>query len=119
MKSWIPFFIVCAIIVYIFYPFISRQRQCYVNSDDDLSRISSNVDNLRISKDTSCSQTTESLFNLETCISDATKSSMVAQYTNDMITGIVQLIRPFGKNLWTLKTEHNQSCNSSSKYQLQ
>jgi hypothetical protein len=118
MKSWIITFIVLGVVLYMFFPLVNRQRQCYINSDADLSQIASNLENLRISRDASCSQTTESLFTLENCLSDATKSSMIASYTNGTIRGVVALIRPFGSDLWMLKADHNKECDSSSKYQL-
>ncbi len=118
MKFWIIVLVILGAVFYILYPLVNRERQCYMISQADLSRIASNVLNMRISKETSCSESTDTLFTLEGCMQDATKSSMVAPYVNDTIQRIIAITRPYEKNLWTLKADHNLECAQSESYQL-
>lgn len=118
MKYFIVVLIILAVFVIVLYPLVNNERVCYETSNARLDQISGNVLNLRITKDIECSQSTDVLDNLETCMQDATASSVVAIYANDMIQRIVAIIRPYEKNLWTLKAEHNQSCAGFSWYQL-
>ena len=118
MKFWVGVLVIIALIFYFFFPLVNRERQCYVISQESLDQISSNVLNQKLTSDMECSQTTDTLFTLESCMQDATASSIVAQYANGTIQNIVAIIRPYAKNLWTLKEEHNAACATSGIYQL-
>lgn len=118
MKFFVILILLCIVLFFLFFPLVDRERQCYESSQANLDRISSNILNQRITKDMECSQRMDTLFNLESCMQDATKSSIVAQYANNTIQQLLAIIRPYGKNLWTLKAEHNQSCADYSWYQL-
>jgi len=118
MKFIVGLLFIGAIAAYIFFPMVNSERLCYEESQKLLDRISVNVLNQRMTKDMECSGRTDILFALEDCIKEATRSSTVAQYTNDAVMRIVALLRPYGKNLWLLKEEHNNACSDFSWYQL-
>jgi hypothetical protein len=118
MKFFFSLIILSVILFVLFFPLVNTERQCYEISQTYVDIISTNIFNQRITKDTECSQRMDVLYNLELCIQDATKSSMVAMYSNNMIQRIVSIIRPYAKNLWTLKEEHNQACENFSWYKL-
>lgn len=118
MKYWFATFLLGVIFLILFSPLVNTERLCYESSKTVMDQISANVFNQRFSKDMECSQSTDELFNLESCIQNATKSSTVAMYANDTIQRMVAIIRPYSSNVWTLKAEHNQMCANSSSYQL-
>lgn len=118
MKFWITVLIVIGAIFYFYYPVINKERQCYETSQLLMSQISSNVLNQRLTKDVQCSQSTETLSDLEICIHDATGSSTLAHYTNDTMQTILAIIRPYGDDLWKQKAQHNLDCPDSETYQL-
>ena len=118
MKPLIVFIGICAIILYFFYPPVNSERLCYENSERDLNQISVNMLNQRLSKDAKCRQSGDAISALESCIVEATKSSDIAPYANDAILRIVALLRPYAKNLWILKEEHNSACADFFWYQL-
>ncbi len=119
MKIWFALFLVGAILVILFYPDVNRERLCYTASQDAINDIAANVLNQRLTKDMECSQSTEVLSNLESCMQEATKSSTVALYANDTVQRLVAIIRPYAKNLWTMKAEHNAACADFSSDQLE
>lgn len=116
MKFLVILIGIIGIILYLFFPAVNSERLCYEASQRQLDQISINILNQRSSKDAQCSQSVDVLFSLETCIQEATKSSSLAQYTNDTILRLVAIIRPYGKNLWNLKEEHNTTCSEFSWY---
>ncbi len=118
MKFWILILLVCGIFIYLFFPSVNKERQCYEMSQGNLDQISANILNQRSSKDTLCSQRADVLFNLETCIRDATKSSSVALYANNTVQRIVAIVRLYRNNVWALKVQHNEDCAEFRGYLL-
>ncbi len=118
MKILVVFIGICAIMFYFFYPPVNSERLCYENSERNLNQISVNMLNQRSSKDTKCRESSDVISALESCIADATKSSTIAPYANDTIGRVVALLRPYAKNLWILKGEHNSACADFFWYQL-
>jgi hypothetical protein len=118
MKVWIIILLLCGVFFYLFFPSVNKERQCYETSQRNFDQISANILNQRFSKETLCSQRADVLFNLEICIRDATKSSSVAVYANDIIQRIVAMVRQSRTNLWTLKVQHNEECAEFRGYLL-
>lgn len=118
MKYFFALALILAFVVFIFYPPVNDERKCYDTSRVRLEQIATNVFNQRISRDKECGQTMDVLYDLELCMQEATKSSTIAIYANDTIQRLVTLIRPYAKSLWTMKEEHNQSCENYSWYML-
>jgi hypothetical protein len=118
MKFWIILLLLCSALFVLFYPVVNKERICYETSQKLLDDIATNVLNQRLSRSMECEQSTNALFDLESCIQDATKSGSIAAYTSEPIQRLVSIIRPYNKNLWTLKKEHNLDCTESSTYQL-
>lgn len=118
MKYILALFLVFAFIVVVFYTPVNEERKCYNTSSIRFDQISVNVFNQRLTVDKECSESMDVLYDLELCLQDATKSSTIALYANDMIQRIEGIIRPYAKNLWTLKVDHNRKCENYSWYQL-
>src|SRR4030042_5773644 len=91
MKFWIIILLVCGIFFYFFFPSVNKERQCYAMSQRNVDQISANLLDKRSSKETLCSQRADALFNLETCIRDATKSSPITLYANDRVQRMVAM----------------------------
>jgi hypothetical protein len=118
MKFWFIVILICVAAFILCFPLVNKERLCYEASQTNLDNINSDVIARGIPETTQCERSTDALYTLETCIQDATKSSTVALYANDAIRRIVAIIRPYEKNVWTLKAEHNETCADFSKYQL-
>lgn len=112
MKFWIGLLAICAIILYLYYPIINKERQCYQTVDLLTDQLATNVLNNRVASGDQCTQSTQILFDLENCIQEATSSSTLATYTNGTIQTVVDLSRPYSENLWRLKVDHNAACTS-------
>jgi hypothetical protein len=118
MKFWIIILLTCGIFFYFFVPPVNKERQCYAMSQRDLDQISVNLLDKRLSKETLCSARSDVLFNLETCIRDATKSGSIALYANDTVQSVVAMVRQSRITVWTLKVQHNEECAEFRGYLL-
>lgn len=118
MRFWIIVLLVCITFFVLFFPLVNKERLCYEASKTSLDEITDDVIARGITKFTQCERSADALYTLETCIRDATKSSMIAAYANDTIQRIVGTVRLSSNNLWTLKAEHNEECSDYRSSQL-
>lgn len=118
MKFWLAIFIIGIIVTVLFYPPVNKERICYESAQSSMNDIAASVISRGLSQEEQCGKTTDALWTLESCMQEATKSSMVANYANGTIQQLVSIIRPYAKSLWTQKVEHNQECVNSSYYQI-
>ena len=118
MKFWIIVILIGVAAFLLFFPPVNKERVCYEVSNAALSAIDYDIVSRGIPKSIQCERSADTLYTLESCIQDATKSSTVAVYANDVILRIVAVLRPYEHSLWTLKAEHNETCIEYSRYQL-
>lgn len=118
MKFWFIVILVCVTIFVLCFPLVNKERLCYEASQTSLNDINYDMLARGIPKSTQCERSADTLYTLETCIQNATKSSAVAVYANDTIQRAVAFFRPYEKNVWTLKAEHNETCAGFNNYQL-
>jgi hypothetical protein len=118
MKFFIIVLLLCGIFFYLFFSPVNKERVCYETSQKSLDSITSDIIDKRIPLSTQCGRSADTLYTLETCIREATKSSAIAVKANDMILRIVATVRMSGGNLWTLKADHNEQCASFTQSQL-
>jgi hypothetical protein len=118
MKFWILVLLLCGILFYLFYPPVNNERLCYEASQASLDTITTDIISRGITKFTECEQSADVLYALESCIRDATQSSIVAPHVNDIIQQIVAVVRLSGTNIWMLKADHNKECADFSSSQL-
>lgn len=112
-----PFLIIVAIVVilgYFIFPMVNTQRICYETAQNDINDIQSNVLMRNWTEQKVCESRMDKIFTLEGCIQDATGSGMLATYTKEFIPRIVSMIRPYSKNVFTLKQDHNNECTNFS-----
>lgn len=118
MRFFLIILLLSVIAFLLFFSPVNKERACYATSKVKLSDIDYDILSRGISKSMQCERSVDVLYTLESCIQDATKSSMVAGYANDMILRIVAILRPYEHSLWTIKADHNDTCAEYSRYQL-
>jgi len=118
MKVVIFILLACVMLFYLFFPPVNKERLCYEASQTSFNQINDDILSRSIPLSTQCDRSADTLSTLEACIKDATKSSIVATSSNDMIQQIVASVRMSDTNLWTLKADHNEKCIDFSDTQL-
>jgi hypothetical protein len=118
MKFWILVLLLCGMLFYLFYPPVNKERLCYEASQTSLNEITDDIIAKGIPLSTQCDRSADVLYTLESCIRDATASSVIASRANDTIQRIVASVRMSNNTVWMLKADHNQKCADFSSSQL-
>lgn len=119
MKGFIAILILLLAGIFVYYPFVSKEKACYDKAQKSYDDIGYTVAARGSGLDEQCRRRTDALLDLEDCVKQSTGSSVIAKYSNFAIEGMVSLIRPVAKGLYTLKSEHNAECFEYSTYQVE
>lgn len=92
------------------FPIVNTERMCYVNGDQRISDIRSNALWRGWDQRMVCESRMDAIFNLESCVQNATKSSTIAPYAATLIQKLVFIIRPSTTGISALKSDHNKEC---------
>lgn len=118
MKIFVAILVLLALAVYFLYPPVNSERICYETAQQSNDTLQVNVISRGLSKQAACEQQMDIVSSLESCIQTATASATVSQFSGDLIPRLLVIIRPYSKNIFTQKTDHNNDCADYSWTQL-
>lgn len=119
MKGIVLIILVLVVGIVVYYPYVSKEKLCYDTTQKAYDDIGYYEAARGLGTKDVCKRRTDALLDLEDCIKQSTGSSTIAKYSNFAIEGMVSLIRPVAKGLYTLKSEHNAECFEYTTYQLE
>lgn len=119
MKGLLLFIGILVAAFYLFYPPVSREKLCYEKTQKSYDDIGFKSGSRGWGQKEICENRWDVLSDLQDCVTQATAASQIARYTNSFIEGTVSFIRPFSKEFFTLRAEHNEECSQYPNYQLE
>ena len=119
MKGFVILMLLVILGVLAYFPFVLREKKCYDTSKKSLDDIGYFTTARNWGVYDVCQKRFDTLLDLEICIQTATGTGVIARYSNGLIQGLVAMVRPVEKGLYTYKSEHNQECTEFIKYQLE